>query len=194
MSSCRGRLSPRRSRFLCRLSSRNRRQGPWTPSEDLVGEVPLPEHALLPALDIRDRVRQDLEGVVRRDDGHAQHVAEGNEHEEVLEIHARAERRRYVAMRRHPLEDAFGGVFHLPAPPLRLRWVVRFGHLASPPPMRTGLKSLVGAPNPPACRRRPPRAPEPDAPPCCCGSCGTTGPPWTSRRRRARRQPRRTPR
>src|SRR3989442_12190383 len=166
------------------------------PSEDLVGEIPLPEHALLPALDVRGGVREAREVVVRRDGGHAKDVSKGTEPEEVLEIHAGAERRRYVAVGRHPVEDAFGGVPHLSAAALRLRWVVRFGHRASllAFPMRTGLKSLVGAPNSPACRRRPPRAPEPDAPPCCCGSFGTTGPPWTSRRRRARRQPRRTPR
>src|SRR3989441_10158263 len=37
-----------------------------TSSEHLVREVPLPEHPLFPALDVRDRIRQDLEGVVRR--------------------------------------------------------------------------------------------------------------------------------
>src|SRR2546427_7171585 len=144
-SSSRGLLARRRSRSLCRLSSRSRRQGPWISSEDLVCEVPLPEHALLPALDVRDGVWEDFEGVVRRDDGHTEHVAQGDEHEEMLQVHAGAKRRRDVAVGGHAVEDALRSVLDPPSAGFRCRRFLRFGHWASLLllGMRRGLNSLT---------------------------------------------------
>src|SRR5256886_15876071 len=144
MSSCRGRLSPRRSRSPRRPSSRSSWRGPWTTSEDLVREIPLPEHPLFPALDVRDGVGENLERVVRWNDRHAEHVPEGDEHEEMLQVHPGTQGGRHMTVRRHPVEDALHALLDFSAARLCLRRLLRIGHLVPflTVAMRAGLDSF----------------------------------------------------
>src|SRR5207247_1975373 len=84
-----------------------------------------------PALDVRDGIREDLEGVVGRDHGDAEHVTERNEHEEVLEVHSSAQRGRHVTVGGHPVEDALHALLDLSTARLRFRRVRQISHLAS---------------------------------------------------------------
>src|SRR5436853_1831508 len=97
------------------------------PSENLVRKIPFPEHPLLPTLDVGDRVREDPERIVWRDDGDAEHVPQGDEHKQMLQVHAGPERGRHVTVGGHPIDDALHPLPNL-APPALLG-LLRIGHL-----------------------------------------------------------------